>query len=385
MSCQRHGILKLRKAGSGALAEGPRKLTISAVLLSGMIGLISSHQAQAGACKDGLINPTSAYNYSCNDYVLNASFLLDHVKIPMSALYSLFGSNAFFVRLSLPSQMLNYGPNQSVADAPGARQIGSTIGTDKRSNYGIWNQSRLSYYDMTDSDLKGDVTGASSIFGFDGRLGEGGVWGAGLGYFHSSGEQDPTALGYRVKSRTNGMMALVRGGYWIDETLSINARIAYAHGWNKRATPVFKDEYKTDMLGVGLSINGFHQLDKKHWLEGALGWAGTWTHRAASTDSSNIVHGSHTTHFGEATVTGRLLRSFAAQKAVAFVDAGLSLVTEDDSLANLDDEPFSGEIGLGLAARLNERASVQARLFVGGLGQESREVVGGTASFVFGF
>ena len=222
-------------------------------------------------------------------------------------------------------------------------------------------------------------TNVGVMFGGDMALGANSGVGFAVGYAHGSMVQTDPFGGGNITS--NELRLNTRGFWGPNPDLLFDASLGYNFAQFRNARIPSVDTYNTHAFSGGFGVSIGRDLAPLWRAEGRLGWAGSFSVREASTDTSGFTTNQFTNTTGTATLSGRLLREFDDGNGNFFVDAALSAITNDTTPASLTVSPYNGEIGAGFSTALNDGATLSARAFVGSLFRQDRSEFGGSVSF----
>lgn len=181
----------------------------------------------------------------------------------------------------------------------------------------------------------------------------------------------------------NGVNIFVRAAQALGDAAWIDASAFYGYDWFKhRYGGGAVDSYGTDRWGVGGGLNVWHAFANGWRAEGRLGWDGKWAHRPASVDTTGLALSPADTAVGRASAYGKAIRQVGFGEI--FGDAMLRVVTNDNTIYDLDADPVDGVLGAGLDVRLGEGMKLTGRGHAV-VGRENFQDYGGSLRFAISY
>ncbi|MCP4199475.1 MAG: autotransporter domain-containing protein [Proteobacteria bacterium] len=302
---------------------------------------------------------------------------MDRLKAEISKTENQYNDVTYKAEM-IRSQLEKAGKNQIMTGSPPDANFLYRLG-----NMNWWVNTDLRHIDESGGArlIKGTLGGVMT--GGDMKLGDNSGIGFGIGYGHSSLTQTDPFGGAEIDS--SGLNLMTRGYWGPNSNLLFDASLSYGFARFENVRPTFSDKYSTHAFGISFGANAARDFSPLWRGEARLGWSGSHSIRKASTDTSGFYNNRLTSNFGKATLSGRLMRKFEGGNGHVFADATLNAVTNDDSPANYDEQPFDAEIGAGFRVKLGGAAVLTGRGFIASLGRKNRDEYGGSLKISFNF
>jgi len=228
---------------------------------------------------------------------------------------------------------------------------------------------------------EGTITG--TMIGGNMRLGNNSGIGFGVGYGTSDLKQTDLFGGGKVES--DGLNLMVNGFLGMNENILFDGTLTYSYSSFENRRPTLTDSYDVYAFGTGVGVNMIRQINQYLSTESRIGWFGSYSTRKESTDTTGFRIGEMTSNFGRATARLQLLCNVNNQRGKIYSDVAIHMVTNDNSPANFDNDPFEAEVGVGFKGKLNDIFSASARAFIASIGRDHRDEYGGSISFGIDF
>ncbi len=221
---------------------------------------------------------------------------------------------------------------------------------DWTSNFKWWSSGSVGHFaDNSSANTIGGLTGQAMIGGdilLEPRLSIG--FGVGV---HAS--NNDTATG---SSFVNGADLLARGFWGPNDWFWFDATLSYAYSRVSEDNGGIADDFDFHQVGIGAGVNVSRLLAERWRFDGRLGWSGSLSKRAASTDSSDAEQPSTNGNFGRARADAKL--TYLCDGGEVFADGALRWVTNDSTDSA---DRFDGELGGGFSFAVGRGMTLTGR------------------------